>query len=175
MNDHKIMILSDQGEETHPSPHYIRTLPLFNNLLSPVLQLHWQILNHSVYKVIQDNGLILRCDTFPTDGTSGLLSLPLYDTILAESMGAVQCCGLWKWIWIIGKRWALDQMSDKKKIKLRGLSSRANYTDRPVVSAADELRLYSRISRQEPLLFLPSSSSVVLTRLSGPRCRLTTS
>jgi hypothetical protein len=32
-------------------------------------------------------------------------------------------------------------------------------------------RPYSRISRQEPLLFLPSSSSVVLTRLSGPRFR----
>jgi hypothetical protein len=31
------------------------------------------------------------------------------------------------------------------------------------------LRPYSRVSRPEPLLFLPSSSSVVLTRLSGPR------
>jgi hypothetical protein len=31
---------------------------------------------------------------------------------------------------------------------------------------------YSRLSRPEPLLFLPSSSSVVLTRLSGPRSRL---
>jgi hypothetical protein len=30
-------------------------------------------------------------------------------------------------------------------------------------------------SRPEPLLFLPSSSSIVLTRLSGPRCRPTTS
>jgi hypothetical protein len=30
------------------------------------------------------------------------------------------------------------------------------------------LRPYSRLSRPEPLLFLPSSSSVVLTRLSGP-------
>jgi hypothetical protein len=34
---------------------------------------------------------------------------------------------------------------------------------------------YSRISRPEPLLFLPSSSSVVLTRLSGPLSRSTTS
>jgi hypothetical protein len=33
------------------------------------------------------------------------------------------------------------------------------------------LRPYSRISRPEPLLLLPSSSSVVLTRLSGPRSR----
>jgi hypothetical protein len=31
------------------------------------------------------------------------------------------------------------------------------------------LRRYSRISRPKPLLFLPSSSSIVLTRLSGPR------
>jgi hypothetical protein len=38
----------------------------------------------------------------------------------------------------------------------------------------ESLRRYSRISRPEPLLFLPSSSSVVLTRLSGPRSRPTT-
>jgi hypothetical protein len=31
------------------------------------------------------------------------------------------------------------------------------------------LRPYSRLSRPEPILFLPSSSSVVLTRLSGSR------
>jgi hypothetical protein len=31
------------------------------------------------------------------------------------------------------------------------------------------LRPYSRFSKPEPLLFLQSSSSVVLTRLSGPR------
>jgi hypothetical protein len=30
------------------------------------------------------------------------------------------------------------------------------------------LRPYSRLSRPEPLLFLPSSSSVALTRLSDP-------
>jgi hypothetical protein len=34
---------------------------------------------------------------------------------------------------------------------------------------------YSRLSRPEPLIFLPSSSSIVLTRLSGPRSRSTTS
>jgi hypothetical protein len=37
------------------------------------------------------------------------------------------------------------------------------------------LRPYSRLSRLEPLIFLPSSSSVVLTMLSGPRSRPTTS
>jgi hypothetical protein len=31
------------------------------------------------------------------------------------------------------------------------------------------LQPYSRISRPEPLLFLSSSSSIVLTRLSGPQ------
>jgi hypothetical protein len=44
-----------------------------------------------------------------------------------------------------------------------------------VVSVTDPIRPYSRISRQEPLLFLPSSSSIVLTTLSGPRSRPTTS
>jgi hypothetical protein len=34
---------------------------------------------------------------------------------------------------------------------------------------------YSRISRPEPLLFLPSSSSIVLMRLSGPCSRPITS
>jgi hypothetical protein len=34
---------------------------------------------------------------------------------------------------------------------------------------------YSRFSRPEQLLFLPSSSSVVLTSMSGPRSRPTTS
>jgi hypothetical protein len=37
------------------------------------------------------------------------------------------------------------------------------------------LRPYSRLSRPESLLFLWSSSSIVLTRLSGPRSRPTTS
>jgi hypothetical protein len=32
----------------------------------------------------------------------------------------------------------------------------------------ESLRPYSRISRPEPLLFIPSNSSTVLTRLSGP-------
>jgi hypothetical protein len=44
-----------------------------------------------------------------------------------------------------------------------------------VVGVTDLLRPYSRFSRPEPQLFLPSSSSIVLTRLSGPRSRPTTS
>jgi hypothetical protein len=36
-------------------------------------------------------------------------------------------------------------------------------------------RPYSRISRPEPLLYLPSSSSIVFKRLSGPRSRPSTS
>jgi hypothetical protein len=36
------------------------------------------------------------------------------------------------------------------------------------------LRPYSRFSGPEPLLFLPSSSTIVLARLSGPRSRHTT-
>jgi hypothetical protein len=43
------------------------------------------------------------------------------------------------------------------------------------IERAGHLHLYSRLSRPEPLLFLSSSSSVVLTRLSGPRSRSTAS
>jgi hypothetical protein len=39
----------------------------------------------------------------------------------------------------------------------------------------ESLRPYSRLSRPEPLLFHPCSSSIVLTRLSGPRSRQITS
>jgi hypothetical protein len=77
--------------------------------------------------------------------------------------------------------------------KLRGLSPRANCTERKtaplvgevsanlrievcrVVSAADTLRPYSRLSRPKPLLFLSSSASIAFTRLSGPCCRPTAS
>jgi hypothetical protein len=70
----------------------------------------------------------------------------------------------------------------KQKV-VRGLSLRANYTDRaklmptfadrevPRGQRHGSLQPCSRLSRLEPLLFLPSSSSIVLTRLSGPRSR----
>jgi hypothetical protein len=83
-----------------------------------------------------------------------------------------------------------NSSSNKLIYKLRGLSPRA--AERPPllgeVSANfflgyrvplgqrdGSLMSYSRFSRPEPLLFLSSSSSVVLTRLSGPRSRPTTS
>jgi hypothetical protein len=44
-----------------------------------------------------------------------------------------------------------------------------------VVSVTDPYGPYFRISRPELLRFLPSSSSVVLSRLSGTRSRPTTS
>jgi hypothetical protein len=44
-----------------------------------------------------------------------------------------------------------------------------------VVSAKVSLLPYSRFSSPEPLLFLPTSSSVILPRLSGPSSRPTTS
>jgi hypothetical protein len=85
----------------------------------------------------------------------------------------------------------MEAVCSFEKKQLHGLSPRANYTDRAtaacrrndcqrfadrrclVVSVTDP---YGHIlgSRQEPLLFLSSSSSVVLTRLSGPRSRPTT-
>jgi hypothetical protein len=76
-----------------------------------------------------------------------------------------------------------------QKLKLCGLSPRANYTDRANSRLSAKLvdrvvsrgqcqgspRPYSRLSRPEPLLYLPSSSSIVLMRLSGHRLRATTS
>jgi hypothetical protein len=77
-------------------------------------------------------------------------------------------------------------------MKLRGLSPRANYTDRAtlrlsakvVPTFADRCRVVSAAGPYGRILgfldrsryfFLPSSSSVVLTRLSGPFSRPTTS
>jgi hypothetical protein len=71
------------------------------------------------------------------------------------------------------------------KTNLRGLSTRPPL----VVEVSDNfrgyrvrrgqrdgsLRPYSRLSRPEPLHFLPSSSSIVLRRLGGPRSSPTTS
>jgi hypothetical protein len=77
----------------------------------------------------------------------------------------------------------------KTKTKLRGPSPRANYTDRENAACRRSEHQLLRIqgamwsawrtptavfsvpSRPEPLLFLPSSSSIVITRLSGPRSR----
>jgi hypothetical protein len=66
----------------------------------------------------------------------------------------------------------------RNKEKLRGLSPSANYTERPQLFGEvsgnfcglcvlrgerdGSPRLYSRISRPQPLLFIPSSSSTVL-------------
>jgi hypothetical protein len=84
-----------------------------------------------------------------------------------------------------GRIWKHRSLIPCKVTKLRGLSPRAKYTtERP--SLADEvsvnvcgervprgqrdgsLRPYCRFSRSKPLFFLSSSSSTVLTRLSGP-------
>jgi hypothetical protein len=80
--------------------------------------------------------------------------------------------------------------SQKLKTKLRDLSPQANYTELPPLGGElsanfcgykssrgfrnGSPQTYSRVPRPEPLLFLPSSSSVVLTSLSGPRSRPTT-
>jgi hypothetical protein len=61
-----------------------------------------------------------------------------------------------------------------RMIKSRRMTTFADIGCR-VVSAAAPLRSYSQSSIPEPLLFLPSSSSIVLTRLSGPRSRPTAS
>jgi hypothetical protein len=81
----------------------------------------------------------------------------------------------------------------KLKTELCGISPWANYTDRAnaacrrklvtafadrgchVVSVTDPYGPYSWFSRPEPLFCLSSSSSIVLTRMSRPRSRRTTS
>jgi hypothetical protein len=88
---------------------------------------------------------------------------------------------------------AVQLRNNKKQNKLRGLSPRANYTDRAIAACRRSLlprfadRGVSRsqrggsptavisVTRPKPPLFLSSSSSIVLTRLSGPRSRPTTS
>jgi hypothetical protein len=87
----------------------------------------------------------------------------------------------------------LKYINNNNNKKLRGLSPQANYTDRATAACWRSLRQILRIegvawSAQriptavklcfldpEPLLFHSCSSSVILTRLSGPRSRLTTS
>jgi hypothetical protein len=79
----------------------------------------------------------------------------------------------------------VDYNTNKQK-KLLGLSPRANSTDLATAACSTKLvstfanrtmsrgqrggspRLYPRFIRPKPLLFLPNSSSFVLTRPSGP-------
>ena len=75
--------------------HDTHTLPVLNDFLSPVLHFHWQIFNHSVYKVIKDKRPVLRCNFCSTDWASFLLFLPFYNARTAESVSTVQCSGLW--------------------------------------------------------------------------------
>jgi hypothetical protein len=73
--------------------------------------------------------------------------------------------------------WVRDRTIPTKRPPLVGEVS-ANFCGYTVPRGHHDgsLRLYSRLSRPEPLLFLPSScSSVVIRRLSGPRSRPTTS
>jgi hypothetical protein len=85
----------------------------------------------------------------------------------------------------------LVKLDNSKLTKLHGLSLRANYTDRATAACRRSQCRLLRIDgvewsakqiptsvflvpRPQPLFFLPSSSSIVLTRLSGPRSRPTT-
>jgi hypothetical protein len=65
--------------------------------------------------------------------------------------------------------------SNRDVKQLRGLTLWANYTDRVTANVGGQRNgspwLYSRFSKPKPLLFLTSSSSIVLTKLSGPRSR----
>jgi hypothetical protein len=79
--------------------------------------------------------------------------------------------------------WSLNSVKERKETRtipterppLVSEVSANFFADRglPCGHREESLKPYSRISRPEPLLFLPSSSSVVLTRMSGPSSRPT--
>jgi hypothetical protein len=108
---------------------------------------------------------------------------PLVDVVLEHGQGAISYPHPGKSPFVVADKDA----AARGKVKFRDLSPRENYTDRTTaacqrsycqhlrIERAGSLRPYSRISRPEPLLFLPSSSSFVLTRLSGSRSTPTTS
>jgi hypothetical protein len=72
-----------------------------------------------------------------------------------------------------------ESASELYRLSERRLSAKLvqTFADRGVSHSQHNgsLRPYSRLFRLEPLLFLSSSSSIVLTRLSGPRSRVSTS
>jgi hypothetical protein len=72
--------------------------------------------------------------------------------------------------------WVCERTIPTERAPLFGEVS-ANFCGQRVSRGQRDVSLlpYSRLSRPEPLLFLPSSSSDVFTRLSRPRSRPTTS
>jgi hypothetical protein len=83
------------------------------------------------------------------------------------------------WRWAFAQAAAAATASELYRPRYRRLSAKlvSTFADRGVSRSqrCGSLRPYSRFPRPEPLFFLSSSSSIVLTRLSGPRSRPTTS
>jgi hypothetical protein len=95
--------------------------------------------------------------------------------ILSKRDPTIRWIGDW-----LGTRHVLDESaSELYRPSDRRLSAKLvpTFADRRMSrgQGGGSLRPYSRLSRPEPLPFLSSSSSIVLTRLSGPRSRPTTS
>jgi hypothetical protein len=65
-------------------------------------------------------------------------------------------------------------LTERSPLVGEGSTNFCGYT-MPRAQRGGSLQPYSRFSRTKPLIFLSNSSSVVLTRLSGPSSRLTTS
>jgi hypothetical protein len=100
-------------------------------------------------------------------GYAGVTSLLGVTSSLAQRSVALE---LLKWSLILKTESELYRPSDRR------LSAKlvSTFADRGV-SRNGSPWPYCRLSRPEPLLFLPSSSSIALTRLSGPCSRPTTS
>jgi hypothetical protein len=104
-------------------------------------------------------------------------------TAVASSSPIYMRALCWQIYWTVLARWRdlkdwiswPDSASELCRPSDRRLSVKSllTFADRRcrVVCVTGTLRPYSRLSRPEPLLqyFLPSSSSIVLKRLSGPR------
>jgi hypothetical protein len=118
--------------------------------------------------------------------------VPRCFTIFCQNENDMITVVLQKQCWNAGSHANHMQNYNISKTKFRGLSPQANYTtERPPlvgevsanfcgervsrVQRNGSPRPYSRFSRPKLLIFLPSSSSIVLMRLSGPRSRPTTS
>jgi hypothetical protein len=99
-----------------------------------------------------------------------------YPPLLSASQSAASCVtSLYERSKLNSMVWVRERTIPTERPPLVGEVSTNFWGSRVPRGQRDgSLRPYSRISRPEPLLFVPSSSSVVLTRLSGPRSRPTT-
>jgi hypothetical protein len=113
-------------------------------------------------------------------------SFPIYLTLISILCCLYECCysvgnlpssGLSMFMNNNNKQTSwLESASEQYRQSVRRLLAKLVPTLQVECATWSEWRIltpYSRFSRPQPLLFFPSSSSVVLTRLSGPRSKPT--